>query len=229
MPNFSLLGWKLWLPKSGEFLRPNKLTEQPTELLFAYKKPQKQLMQNIRFKAITRKQWKCNYLFLASSSSQIRLTQVCWPMTSCSQQWMERASSANLRICFWCRRSCGSSWFLCRYRPSLWTRGSTEKVTEQVVWVQWCTGETLTKIIVLVGMDQIHCAILKTDLHSYRWLYKVSDLKLTKIMCVLSVFSTAVLIKKLNIPLLVPEQRDLQEKRRSCFKTLVEKQNSLIS
>lgn len=76
-----------------------------------------------------------------SHSLQIRLIQVWRPMTRCSRQLMERASNANQRISFWCRRCCRSSWFPCRSRLSPWTKDGMEKVgglhTEPA---QWCTN-----------------------------------------------------------------------------------------
>lgn len=73
--------------------------------------------------------WKFNYSCASSSSQQTRLTKVCWPMKSCSKLLTVKASCASLRICFWCRLSWRSSWFLCRCRPSTCLKDSMEKVT----------------------------------------------------------------------------------------------------
>lgn len=100
------------------------------------------------FGTITWKNWEYNCL--TSSIFQIRLTLVWWLMTSCSQQPTERASSASLRICFWCRPSCGSSWFLCRYRPSLCPKESMEKVTE-LQWIKSVAQILLINQAVLKG------------------------------------------------------------------------------
>lgn len=73
--------------------------------------------------------WKFNYSCASSSSQQTRLTKVCWPMKSCSKLLTVEASCASLRICFWCRLSWRSSWFLCRCRPSTCLKDNMEKVT----------------------------------------------------------------------------------------------------
>lgn len=73
--------------------------------------------------------WKFNYSCASSSSQQTRLTKVCWPMKSCSKLLTVKASCASLRICFWCRLSWRSSWFLCRCRPSTCLKDTMEKVT----------------------------------------------------------------------------------------------------
>lgn len=90
------------------------------------KRRSKQLVCVIQMPSIN---WKFNYSCASSSSQQTRLTKVCWPMKSCSKLLTVKASCASLRICFWCRLSWRSSWFLCRCRPSTCLKDSMEKVT----------------------------------------------------------------------------------------------------
>lgn len=69
------------------------------------------------------------------SPSQIRHTQVCWTISSCSWQRTIKASSASRRTCFRCRLSSRSSSFLCKCRPFLHLMDSLEKVSDKCRWL----------------------------------------------------------------------------------------------
>lgn len=114
--------------------------------------------------------WSREWLCLPCCSLQMRLTQACWTMKSCSEPRTERASSASPTICFWCRRSCRSSWSLCRCRPSLYPRASLGKVT--VV----NDGSQLPETCLIFTN-----VLLKHQLHILFWLLKHFSLPLPRV------------------------------------------------
>lgn len=128
-----------------------------------------------------------------SPLSQIRRIRVCWTTTSCSRQRRVKASTANQRVCFWCRLSWRSSSSLCRCRRSLWQMDNLEKVSDEcrlldpdldalklwlcvtaaeapTSWVQFCLGPKGPTYHFLHWTDSSLCASFLTVCSAPRWM-----------------------------------------------------------